>query len=65
VNIDLDPGRWLVEIGTDGHLACRINAADRAHGGDGPDLHLPGVNAWLDSRREVVTGPPGGRDDDD
>jgi hypothetical protein len=41
--IKVSPGRWLVEVRDDGHLLCsRINEADVAHGGSGPDL-LP---AW-------------------
>ncbi len=65
MEVDVPPGRWVIEVSADGDLlAARINADDRAHGGDGPDLHLPGVNAWLDGRREVVTGPPDGWDHD-
>jgi hypothetical protein len=49
----LRPGRWLVEVGEDGYILwSRIGPDDKAHGGAGEDLRLPGVNAWLDWQRD-------------
>jgi hypothetical protein len=55
VQIDLTPGRYLVEITDDGaRTISRIGEDERAHGGPGPDLHIPGVHAWLDGNHEAA-----------
>jgi hypothetical protein len=54
--IDIPAGRWLVEIRPDqpGSGFCKIDEDERAHGGPGADLHIPGVHAWFDQMHQLA-----------